>query len=474
LRATLEDSQALEAQSAALRRDPRYVPALYERVALLSSLHSRRIRHLLKSGIGTLEEAQDLSLHSTTAWRTLLEDAILLKSLLPGDDARLAAVTGILEFCEDRLVNAEDHLLRALLADPFLEEARLTWVQVQLLQVKTGQDVDVQRSILDRTEESLGEAMRRDLGNYRYPLARAETRLLRSIVIRTEDPEDALKKSEADCDVALRCLPSSIEAIFLRGDVRSHLAMRAMERGASADAYLRSARTDLEGALRRDAERQNAWMRLSVLSHAEAEHALETGLPWKGPLANLSSTVAELLHRWPESAESRMREGMLRFLEGEVLRRSSRDPHDAWTRALEAFDHALVSAPAYARIRIRRGLLFLQRGQSGDRSMKERQQDLDAALADLLQASRQWPRHPEPSLKLGEVLLARGEAGAAEAELRRTVTLDPRSALSWLALGKAQRKLARDAEAEVSWRNALLLNPTLVSAIERARAQPRG
>lgn len=88
-------------------------------------------------------------------------------------------------------------------------------------------------------------------------------------------------------------------------------------------------------------------------------------------------------------------------------------------------------------------------------------QRLDAAEASLRETVTLDPKCAEGFWALGEFLQSRGRNGEAEKLLRRAIALDPRQPHFYVTLGKTFQARDRVAEMTAAYRKALALNPSL-------------
>jgi Flp pilus assembly protein TadD len=87
------------------------------------------------------------------------------------------------------------------------------------------------------------------------------------------------------------------------------------------------------------------------------------------------------------------------------------------------------------------------------------------ALVALTELSGIEPNRPRLAYELGVMHRALGHREEAQRAFHRAVERAPGDAAAWSALAEAQRQ-AHDPEALISWRSALLLDPSLDAGVE--------
>jgi CRISPR-associated protein Csy1 len=122
--------------------------------------------------------------------------------------------------------------------------------------------------------------------------------------------------------------------------------------------------------------------------------------------------------------------------------------HDAARDLLDA----LLAAPSPAPADRRLALLLRAEAHQGLRNP-------GAAVADLRGAIALEPRDPKPHNALGIALADAGDGGSAIAAFRRAVELDPGYARAWNNLGNALRDVGRAGEALAAFQRAVAVDP---------------
>lgn len=482
-RALMDDEKALAFQAEALRADPAYGPALYERAVL-------RVR-------GTSPDpsvAEDL--------RRFLS---LPQEWPPGlKEVNLLAARGLLAKLEGRPDEARELLEAATRQDPLLDEAWDALAQISAASARG----DRESKWLER-EKAFTEAIRADRGYLPHLLGRGDLKRNRGNerANRGENPLPDYQAAEEDYSEALRLNPESQEGWNRRATVRTlranHLAIRdrdplpdyaAAEKDLDALAKLAPAFEsppiwrsvirvcrasyfasrgrdplpefaraveDASAALRIHPPSKEAHKRRGIAYLERAAQLQALGRDASDDLRNAEADLREAAVRLPESSEVRLWQGILAFRSADTA------------AAADAFAKAVDRSPDYARAWMWRGLLRVFSAREPA--------DFDAGRADFDQALRLNRGLPEAWLWRG-VLACRRAARLAGAEAERALAegeedltqalkLDPAYADAWMergrlrcqrASGREGSRAAQDHRAAADdFQAALRINPTL-------------
>jgi tetratricopeptide (TPR) repeat protein/predicted Ser/Thr protein kinase len=233
-RALLKDDRALGYQEAALRKDPTYVPSLYERVILLSrkyGLDVARVSEVVpKYGQEFAKEDRPPRFSFEELYRRAREkaerehpeirpirDAILadlakvLRASDQGGAARALAARGIQAFHLGSYEEARKVLAECVALDPHLEEAWETLaaaIEARCREAKSPAEVD--RALRD-VEDCATRALSHDRGYVPHWIRLANARF------HVADGQPAFEAAERDLREALRLDPESGDAWHGRG-----------------------------------------------------------------------------------------------------------------------------------------------------------------------------------------------------------------------------------------------------------------
>ncbi len=287
-RALLEDGRALGCQERALAKDPRYAPALYEKLVLLWRRHDRESVRGEGASAPPAPEAE----------------ARLLLPLLPGglSEAEARAARGI--------AGRDAGLLReALRLDPFLDEAWEGLARAERAALGPGMEERERR--WREAERVYDEAIAKDRGYLPHLLGRADLRQERGTWRRIHGLDAHPDYAAAVADLTAAIGAGSLEAVWRRGFVRTQRAVYRIKVGEDPREDARDAEEDLTRVIERDPEAVRAWTwRGNVRYHRGT---------WSGAESEFDAAAAdfeEALRLAPGSSDVLMRRGRLRARRG--------------------------------------------------------------------------------------------------------------------------------------------------------------
>lgn len=499
-RAMMNDGAALEFQERALRKDPSYAPALYERSVLLAKKYAANLKKAV-DGPSTDEFSRAL--------RTITADCSRLEELLaqPGatssgitiTQANLLAARGILAYYQERIPEASRLLREAVERDPDVEEAWDALARTALQQSGIPEDRRRREAILLYTQ-----GLARDRGYVPLLMGRGSLRmaLVADRLERGEDPTAEFAEAEADFLQVLRLNPLHAEAWMAEGDLLSNRAYHAVLHGREAESFQSGAERHFSRALEIDAALLSAWRGRAILRTHRARLTVERGGDasgdWAGALEDLNRFIvlAEREQNW------RLADGLLR--RGTVLsdRAVARGLADAesrgeFARAEEDFERALRFDGDQARVWSRRGIARLGRALVLVRQGGEASAAFEQAEADFTKALSRDARYGEAWVKRGVLRSAKVRLSSTEpkaedivaalSDLTRAIELNKESVEAWTERGalrlwqadreeRSQRpKPARDefAKAVADYSQAIQINPSVSSRLEAQLAPLR-
>jgi tetratricopeptide (TPR) repeat protein len=255
-RILLDEGAAQRFQSRALRRDPGYAPALYERAVLLFLAGMRA-----RSSMGDLTSPAD-AVDTTEAARTgrAFLDAMKAWSaggsetrrsfVWPGPGAA-DLVRGLLAFHEGDGGRARRAIEAALKADPLLDEG---WEALTLVLFDDlTRHADPADPRWDEVDEVLTRNVIRAPGYLLHRIARAELRRQRAELLAEVQPEAdwlaAFARAEQDFGAVVEADPGNPDAWCRRGTVRLSRLRRLLEVGRDGRATCREALADFDKAV---------------------------------------------------------------------------------------------------------------------------------------------------------------------------------------------------------------------------------
>jgi tetratricopeptide (TPR) repeat protein len=201
-RALIQNDKALDYQESALRKDPSYVPALYERTVILFE----------KTPLDVWETA------STGGAESLIRDCARLvedprKEL---DKAQVLVARAMLALSRGQPADARKFLEEAARADPLLDEV---WqILGRVSRLGTASTIEERERKYRAEEESYTQGLERDKGYLPYLIRRGQMRISRGhyMAEHGRDPTADFDLAEADLNLALEKDPDSFEALQSR------------------------------------------------------------------------------------------------------------------------------------------------------------------------------------------------------------------------------------------------------------------
>lgn len=501
-RALMDDAEALKYQENALRKDPSYAPALYERVVLQSKRYGLAVRQA-REALQVLETAQSaysvrtLTLEEIERRRPevaklreqILADCRRLKELGGLSAAEVNCALGLLAFYQRDLENAQ-RLLTSVVKEQPLEEAWETLMHLTIARAEQSPTAEMKIEWLTLGEEAGRTALKTDEGYIPVRLLRA-LMLAERALLRMESGGDPLpdwRAAEAEYDAIDRLLPGLREAVAGRGHLRSNRALYRIGRGEDPSEDFERAEADYSAVMRDVSDADPLVWRAMVRFNRGSFRMLRGRDPlpdWK----KAEEDTLAALQRNGQAAQAWLRMGAIRNNRGLYLSLLGEDPVSEWNEAERAYseairlDHTLVDAWLQrAGVRLNRGLARAKEGQ-------DPLTDWAAAEKDYGEALRRSGHSVDGYLGRGNVRNSRGayfaDAGkdpledyrGAEEDFSRAIELNAKSAEAYLRRGMVRtnralyyRRTGRRpydefAAAERDLTEALRLNPNFADAL---------
>jgi len=260
-RALIEDEKALEYQEAALRKDPSYGPALYERAVLL----------FRKASDGDESDRTEL----------ILRDCSALIDRPPKElsEAQLLVTRGMLAASRGQAAEARALMENAARVDPLLDEV---WqILGRLARLGTASTIDGRERQFRTEEETYTQGLLRDKGYVPYLVRRGHLRVARGhyMAEHGRDPTSDFDLAETDLTLAIEKDPASLEARLRRARGRFYRGVYKMPPGTDPREDYRRAEEDLEEITRRPphALSSEAWVLRGGVRFYRAKYTGEQG-----------------------------------------------------------------------------------------------------------------------------------------------------------------------------------------------------
>jgi tetratricopeptide (TPR) repeat protein len=348
-RALIEHEKALEYQELALRKDPSYGPALYERAVLRIRKY---VQELERPAEGGGDENERTKPEQAAIRESLLRDcSTLLGRPQPGlSAANLLVARGMLAYGRGQLREARALLEEAAREDPLLDEV---WqLLAHTVRLGTAPSFEERERRYRAEEESYTQGLLRDQGYVPYLLRRGNLHINRAhyFAEHGRDPSADLAQAELDLNRAIEKDPTSFEIRLRRGLARLY-------RGV----YLRPPLSDPLEDFRRGEEdfldltaraphplTAEAWRTLGGLRLDRGRYLLSRG---DDPLPDFNAAQAAYEKYLEVSgsgdlAEAHARLGQIFSAQASHLGRTNRDPLALYQKADEHFALATTSRPA--------------------------------------------------------------------------------------------------------------------------------
>lgn len=480
-RALMEDATALRYQEDALRKDPNFAPALYERAVLTSREYGaeryRALEILRTSPAGsvTLEVVSRLpppglqQLDRARPRLAELRDRVVADCLALEragiEEGKLLAARGVLLYHQGEPAKAQAVLEEAVRRSPEAEEAREALALAIAEQPARGNSEREQRR---RAAEAVySEGLARDRGYLPYLMGRGETRiaLANNRWDSGQDPLPAYEGAIQDFTDAIALDPRAALPLSRRAGVHSLRGEYREDRGADPTADYDRAEADLTAAIELQPSSYVGWMTRGRVRRQRGTWRASRGL---SPLedygrAEEDAVTADRLS--PKHAGVRVNLGHLRLKRAAWRRENGEDPEADLRKAeddlSEAIKRNVVGTSAWAH----RGCVLAHRAAWRGSRGEDPEPDFEAGEKELSYALK---LDPEAIMALefraflrteraGWRAAVGGDAGpafeGAEADLAEMLKVYGGYSVPWMMRGRLAHRRAL-------WRKARVVDPT--------------
>ncbi len=429
-RALMRFDQARAAQEDALRREPDYAPARYERAVLAAHAYARRI--------GILRDAE-----------LQREGARLSRAgmLAPGQAGELE-----IRISNDEDLERTDEEAAALRRILFEDVAALERVSAGDGPLGTGTISAAQSKCVRGLALAYGPdaVLRRDEARTRLEEALREDPSLEEAYEALAHLGETARRWEEVARAAERGLEADRGYVpFWRvlGIARHHLAEAQVVRGADGTADLDAAEKAYGHGLALHPDDPGLWTERGALRQFRAmamSHRGEDGVP---VAVTAAADLEQALALDPSSVRARILHANNSMTLANIMGARGEDPEPHWTRALADLEEATRLDPRSASswawrgsIRLNRALHRSQSGTDPITLLGEAAADFDRAIELDPRLAFAWEHRGDVRLNWGNALQTRGADpdsvyASAASDYRRALTLDPRGWGAWSSLG---------------------------------------
>ena len=360
-RALLEDDKALEYQEKAVRKDPLYGPALYER-AVLTFKKVLQEQERPSGGGGTAGEENERSKSEIGGVQeSMIRDCSNVLGR-PQDGltaANLLVVRGILAVSRGQVSEARALLEEAARADPLLDEVWL--ILGRTVRLGTAPGFEERERKYRAEEESYTQGLLRDQGFVPYLFRRGFLRMSRGhyFAEHGRDPSPDFAAAEKDFCGALEKDAASFDIRLRRAQNRTFRGV--YERPPVSDPLedFKQAEADLVELTSRPfcKEMPDAWRTLGGVRFQRARYFLSQGrdpVPEFGSAAEALEKSLHISKADGDIAASHANLGQLYSIWATHLWKTNRDPADLFKKTEDHFAAAIRSQsqdPWYLRLR---------------------------------------------------------------------------------------------------------------------------
>jgi serine/threonine-protein kinase len=418
-RALLEDTKALDFQERALKKEPRYAPALYERAVLMANRYGSALTRAvaearrLPPGVVTARESREApfpdplgvegSRQELVAVRDrILRDCTVLEELLAHrsesefrqiGEAHILTVKGILAYYRLEWVEGRKLLAEAVRKDPTLEEAWAALCETAYRQTnaeaRRSTDADALLRQWAETEKLYDSAIANDRGYVPHWIGRADMKRHRAFALmrRGQDAIPAFEEAEADLARALELRRDSPDAFFLRGSIGTSKGVCLMDRGRNPVKDLEAAGAYIRSGLALSGDRASGWMLKGSLHNEWARWRRRCG---ESPLADYAAAeeaFGRALQIDPDFTQARGARAITRTWHADYQSRHGVDPLPEFAAAEEDIKiviqterQAMDSWQKRAQLYFMRAQYRIQRGESPIDDLKHADEDFSEAI----------------------------------------------------------------------------------------------
>ena len=450
-RALLDDTKALEFQERALRKDPVYPPALYERAVLLANRYGSALNKAvaearrLPAGTVTAKESRLVPLPDPDDVERDRADLLAVRERILADctvleranigESHLLTVKGILAFYRGELDEARTLLAQAVRKDPTLEEAWTTLCETayRLTNVEARRSTDLEALLRrwDETDKFYGDAIANDRGYVPHLIGRAEARRHHAFTLMRHRRDAIPVLTEADDDLtrAIQLHREFPDAWILRVSVRTLKGVVLMDHAKNPVAELEAAGKDVKIAIALCGDRPSGWILQGALHNEWARWRKRCA---ENPLADYAAAVVaydRALQLDPRSSSARSGKAWALMWAGEYRSRSGADPLPDYAAAEEIYGKVVETDREKmdpwlkrAGLRHQRAVYRMGKGEQPYDDFARADEDFDEAIRLNPAYERTWGERAVGRLHVGRLQEKAGKIPDAIRSYRDAVT----------------------------------------------------
>jgi tetratricopeptide (TPR) repeat protein len=520
-RALGQDAKALEFQERALRKDPFYALALFERVLLNSKSYGREFarasdaRRALGAefrtpGPGEAEVPSQLELLKAGIVRDCVSLAQVLAKgpspapAVPVTEAHLLAAQGILAYYQLQLPEARKALEEAVQKDPTLDEAWDILCRAASDQATAAKSAPGTEEMVRKSEEAellYARGISFDRGYLPLFLGRGNLRISRAyfLVNRGKGSLKDFAGAEEDFTQALTLDPKSVDALLRRGDVRNNRGLFLMTRGQDPLPDYELAERDFEEALGLDPRSVTAMTWLGNLLVNRGLHGLERNQVTLADFDKAEKVLSQALALDDRHISTHVWRGQARLHRARSRQEQGGNPLEDLGLAEADFTRAIEVDARVGGSWMWRGVARTLRGEYQAGLGKDPTPDFEKARLDLVRLLELDTNSSPGLLRMGILEARRGRHrmrsgqdplqafGDAEGHFKRSLEIHKEHSETWVELGDVRllraayyeshqevRKAKEDyARAAQDFGEALKLNPAREPKIAPSLSQAK-
>jgi serine/threonine-protein kinase len=447
-RALLDDTRALDFQERALKKDPAYAPALYERAVLLANRYGSALTKAvaearrLPPGAVTARESREAPLPDPEGVEQRQQDLSAVRDRILADctaieaqrtsnahigQAHLLTVKGMLAFYRTRWVEARGLLSEAVRKDPTLEEAWAALCETVYRQTnaetRKSSDLEALLRRCEETEKLYLEAIANDQGYVPHWIGLADARRHRAFLLlrHGRDAVPVFTEAENDLTRAIELDREFPDAWLLRVSVRTAKGVAQMDRNLDPSKDLEAAGKDASEAIVRSGGRSSAY---GLLGSLHNEWARLRRRRQENPVPDYTAAI-EAFQRAvqidPMAANARTGMGFAKMSRAEYRSRTGADPLPDYAEALADFSKVLETERHLPDSWVRRANLYYLRAVYRTGLGQEPVDDLARADEDFSEAVRLSPAAERPTGERGQARLLVGRLREKAGDLSKAI-----------------------------------------------------